>query len=199
MFQGQNWSCKACNHKNWISIENLKSTLICEICGNEKPASISSEWKFRINEFILDAMRQHGTNALVWSLIRLFNRAENSFYYLPSVRLQLDNASLEDQEWSEIDLIAIVDGEFYACEIKSSSKISDRELDTFIKIMNRLRPNVALIAVMETNVSAPEFFTDRIGDRLDKGIKLEILTLKEGDFDDNPNLPFGNLFRYKYF
>lgn len=199
LFQGQNWSCKACNHKNWISIENLKSTLICEICGNEKPASISSEWKFRINEFILDAMRQHGTNALVWSLIRLFNRAENSFYYLPSVRLQLDNASLEDQEWSEIDLIAIVDGEFYACEIKSSSKISDRELDTFIKIMNRLRPNVALIAVMETNVSAPEFFTDRIGDRLDKGIKLEILTLKEGDFDDNPNLPFGNLFRYKYF
>jgi len=40
-FQGRDWTCRRCFNKNWTSIDDLRSVLICEVCKEETPAPVS--------------------------------------------------------------------------------------------------------------------------------------------------------------
>jgi len=197
LFQGQQWTCRVCLHKNWESIENLRTTLVCEVCGNSEPAPIANDWKFKLNEFVLDAMRQHGTIALIWCLIQISNRAQASFYYAPSMKLM---ELVEDAEvWTEVDLLAVVDGDCYVCEVKTSPRVTDAEIAKFASAVNKLRPDVALFAVMEEGADIQTSLNARIAPLIDEGIKLEILPLHQSHFDDDARLPNGRSFLMRVF
>lgn len=193
IFQGQRWTCPSCLHKNWESIESLSALLSCEICGTEQAAPISNDWHFKLNDFILEAMKEHGTTALIWCLIQLHNRARSSFYYIPSTKFfdRDEEGNLVNPK--ETDLIAVLDGDLYVCEVKSSSGLGETEIKSFADIVNRIRPNVALLAVMDTvKQDMAGRLRNRISKYVDDGIKVEIMILEEGHFDTNSSLPSGN-------
>jgi hypothetical protein len=79
LFQGREWRCGSCYNRNWVSIDELGRTLACGICGREEAAPVSGHWHFRGNPFLLEAFRDHGTEAAVYALWRLADRARQSF------------------------------------------------------------------------------------------------------------------------
>src|SRR4029079_2501211 len=72
LFQGREWRCESCFNRNWVGINELTETMTCAGCGREEPAPVSGGWQFRGNPFIMEAYRDHGTEALIWALWRLW-------------------------------------------------------------------------------------------------------------------------------
>ena len=90
LFQGREWLCQRCFNRNWVTIDDLRRTLVCEVCGNTEGAPVSAGWHFRGNPFVIEAYREHGVEAVIWALSQLWERARRSFYFAPSLRLWLD-------------------------------------------------------------------------------------------------------------
>lgn len=190
LFQGQLWRCPECLNKNWVSIDNLKANLSCDICAYAIAAPISDDWKFFLNGFILQAMQQHGITATIWCLVQLNQKANSSFYYVPSIEFyEHDEAKEPKSPVAEADIMAVVDGELFICEVKSSGR--DNDFSRFLKVIERLRPDVALIAIMDDDVNIPQKIRNSIGNKIPKGVKFEIMIFSSDDFDDTPGLPSG--------
>ena len=75
--------------------------------------------------------------------------------------------------------MAIVDGSAMLCEVKSSWHFQPVELTDFVALAARLRPDVALLAVMDRK-PGPSALLDAARAKLEPhGIKFEVLTPKE--------------------
>lgn len=195
LFQGQEWTCRKCYHKNWLSIDNLKSTMSCDVCSNVEPASVSKDWKFRASDFVMQALRYHGILPVIWCLKMLIKRNHNvsSFYYCSSlIMFDSDENYSKNLPDAEIDLVAVIDGEVFLCEIKSSGRIKDSDIQKFINLTNRIRPNVAILTVMEEiSDKVRQELIKKVNGKFDQGIKFEIMSFKEYHLEDWPALPTG--------
>jgi hypothetical protein len=119
LFQGHQWRCFRCYHKNWISISSLHKEIACEVCHRVEPAPVELEWRFRLNEFLIEGVKEHGVLALVWCLNKLARRARESFLFSAPRSLYSDfpdKAGVSAE--AEIDLICVVDGKVHMCEVK---------------------------------------------------------------------------------
>ena len=94
----------------------------------------------------------------------------------------------------------IVDNKVYLCEAKTSKRIKDKELDKFAEIVNKIRPDVAVLAIMESKVaSSHKTLLSKINPKIDSGIELEIIYLNSGDIDDSYQLPTGRSKKIRVF
>jgi hypothetical protein len=191
LHQGHEWRCRKCNNNNWVGIDDLGSSMQCEICGTTEPAPVSEAWRFKLNTFILEGLRDHGLLASVWCLGRLAEVADTSFFYLEPHELFFTTDSADNRTPdAEIDLIVVVDGVVKLCEIKSSSQSID--VEKFGDMARRLRPDVALLAVMEPTSATLERRRAELQEKLKAyNIEVELLTLEASDIDDDPYLPTG--------
>lgn len=188
LFQGYYWSCKKCHHKNWVDLNALASELCCEVCNHATPAPINIEWLFRPNEFLIESLRDHSILSLVWALSALRQRAQRSFIFVkPTWFGFTEEATGPD---AEADLLILLDGKALLCEIKSSwhgLRISD--IEDLVKLALRLRPDVALLGVME-NGTGPTTKLESARQQLSQaGIEFEILQPTEFGPSDEPYLP----------
>src|SRR5262245_11806983 len=145
LFQGREWQCRRCFNRNWLGVDALGRTMTCEVCGRTDPAPVSGEWHFRINPFVLEAYAEHGTEAAVWALWLLSQRAQYSFYFAPSLKLWLTPPSTVDQPCdAEIDAVAVVDGLTYVVEATTSKGLDSDEIERLSIVTDRIRPDVML-------------------------------------------------------
>jgi hypothetical protein len=93
--------------------------------------------------YVIEAYREHGSEALSWALWRLFEKAHRSFYFTPSIRLWLkypksreDNPDAEHSRWSMV-------------EAKSSSGVDDAEINQLAMVAERIMPDVFLLESMD--------------------------------------------------
>jgi hypothetical protein len=148
IFQGHAWKCEACQHRNWTDFQMLKAVLPCDVCGTEKGLPVAVPWHFRANEFLIESLQAHSVLSLLWLLAVLSRQAKTSFLYLEPTRFYYGKEYKAAD--AETDLIVLIDGQVLLCEIKSawrSLRISD--LESFIALAIRLRPDRAILAVME--------------------------------------------------
>ena len=125
-FRGE-WQCRNCFNRNWITIDRTGPTLECQICKQTVPAPVSGDWHFRPNGFVLEAYREHGVEAVIWTLWRLWQSCRRSFYFAPSMWLWQSYPESRDQgPDAEVDALAVADGRLYLCEAKSAAGM-DRE------------------------------------------------------------------------
>ena len=87
LHQGHEWRCHQCFYNNWLSIDDLKRSMVCEVCGNSEPAPVADSWHFRLNQFILEGFREHGLLPSIWCLAKHAELARTSFFYLDSHEL----------------------------------------------------------------------------------------------------------------
>ena len=189
LFQGYEWRCEECYHINWISIGNLDKTMSCEVCGKLEPAPIEKPWHFRLNGFLIEGIKEHGILPLVWCLDKLLKRAHSSFFFTPS--LELWNKYPEEnnaQNDAEIDLLGVIDGEVFLCEVKSSDRIFD--INKLVEVSKRLRPDIVILSIMaESNTRIQQRFNELTSFLDGHEIKTELMTFEENDIDDDPSLP----------
>jgi hypothetical protein len=169
---------------------SVERTLVCDICQNETSAPVSGDWAFRLNDFVLEAYRDHGIEPVVWSLWRLSVRARTSFYFAPSMSLWDDYPENVDGPIAELDALAVVDGMLYLIEAKASARLSADQIKSLVDICERVRPDVLLIALMEAKPSAGlDRRLDGLKLRLMPRTKVEILRFERSDLEDGSMLP----------
>jgi hypothetical protein len=187
IFQGYQWPCRQCHHKNWIDLGALKPTLVCEVCSTPSEAPVEIEWEFRPNGFLTESLRDHSVLSLVWTLTVLRERARSSFLYTGPTWFGYSEAG---DPSAEADLLVLSDGEAIVCEVKNSwraLRLSD--IDDLVALAICLRPDRALLAVME-NGEGPVGELAAARNKLEaQGIAFELMTVRSDQAYDDPNLP----------
>ena len=199
-YQVATWRCRYCGHANSRSFDNMKIQNECVICSTDYLAPIELDWKYELNNFAYHSLVKHSELPVLWTLGFLQNRlSTGSFWYLPEV--DLFESEDEPENKNEIDILCMLDGFFYAVEVKQSASAflnGDGEIDKFVKVIERLRPDVALLAFerycneeaneQETKVSLAET-AGTIRERIGAWTKLEVLVAQDvsgfNDFSAN--------------
>jgi hypothetical protein len=188
LFQGHQWTCDYCKNINWVSIDDLRSTMPCSVCGRVEPAFVSGEWEFRVNPFVVQAYRDDGVEPVIWALWHLSDRSRTCFYFTPSLELSKSYPGKKGGD-AEVDAVAVVDGAVYVVEAKRSARITDHQIDRLLCAVEHIRPDVLLFACMEATDSRLGSITKRIRAGLPTGVELEILSFDPTRLDWTPFLP----------
>lgn len=189
LFQGREWRCHTCYNRNWVSIDTIGKTMQCEVCGTREPAPVAGDWHFRLNPFLIDAYRQHGSEVALWVLWRLHEQARRSLYYIPSVKLWLDDyPEGKPTPDAEVDLIAVVDGEVAMVEATTSDTLTDKEIDRLSIVAQRVRPDKMIVGIVGTEARATAL-KQRVVDKMPAGIGVLVLRFDATSLEDRPFLP----------
>jgi hypothetical protein len=190
LYQGYEWHCSLCYHTNWIRVTELSPLLSCEICGNTTTLPVNRPWDFRLNGFMCDALKEHGLTALIWCLAKFQQSARHSFFFMGPHDLFEDYPSEGVKTAkNEADLICVVDGKTYLCEVKSSCR--DIEIPPLVKVASRIRPDIVTLAVMERlSTRLNQKFEELKVALSSSGIACELMVEDDKTFEDNANLPY---------
>ena len=180
MFQGHQWTCRKCHHQNWVDLAALSSELSCEVCKRPRRAPVDIHWLFRPNEFLIESVRDHSVLSLVWLLSVLYERSRRSLIFVEPMWFDFTHES--DSPDAEADLLAISDGQAMLCEVKSSwHGLRPGHISHFVALAKRLRPDTALLAVMESGSGPADDLAAARAQLADKQIKFELLTPDTSD------------------
>ena len=175
MFQGHQWTCHNCHHRNWVDLALLSSQLACKVCKESVQAPVDIRWMFRPNEFLIESLRDHSVLSIVWLLSVLCERSRRSLIFVEPMSLGYTHGS--DLPNAEVDLLAISDGETLLCEAKSSwTGLRPVEISNFVELAKRLRPDSALLAVMEPGLRLKADLAAAQQDLAKEQIKFELVT-----------------------
>jgi hypothetical protein len=188
LFQGHRWTCQRCSHRNWQDFNDLAADLTCAVCKHTRPAPIDIQWMFRPNEFLIECLRDHSTLSLIWILHILTQRARHSFFYAGPTDFGFSPDS--DAVEAEGDLLVVADGKTSLCEVKSSWRDArPSEIDKLRDLALRLRPDRAVLAVMEQGEGPTGKIPEVRALLAEAGITLEVITPQANGQLDGPYLP----------
>jgi hypothetical protein len=189
VFQGHRWTCHKCHHRNWVDIAALAPDLSCEVCKQHVQAPVNIPWLFRPNEFLIESLRDRSVLSLVWVLSALFAKSRTSFIFVEPTQFGFSESSMPS---AEADLLVILDGEAIVCEVKSSwHGLRPSDVKAFVDLARRLRPDIALLAVMETGEGLKAELDTARAQLESEQIKFELLTPDRYQLQDRPYLTFG--------
>jgi hypothetical protein len=88
-----------------------------------------------------------------------------------------------------VDLLAVIDGQAIASEVKSSSEsLRTFDIQDLVNISIRLRPDVALLAVVAGGQGPTTEITNAQEALRLQNLKFELLTLDQFGLEDSPQL-----------
>jgi hypothetical protein len=191
IFQGHRWVCRACHHQNWVDLGSIGPVVSCTICKTETQTPIELEWLFRPNEFLIECLRDRSALSLVWVLNLLRQDARHSFYYAgPTKFFYSFEAADQNRPDAEADLLVVADGRALLCEVKSSwSIVTNADIRKLTELAQRLRPDVAVLAVMDDGQNFAEVLAKAQIDLHATGIEFRVVTWRPDDMLDGPYLP----------
>jgi hypothetical protein len=189
LHQGHEWRCRQCFNTNWVSIDDLKRAMVCEVCGRNEPAPVVDSWHFKLNGFVLEGLREHGLLPAIWSLAKCAERADASFFYLEPHELFFTKEGVEKGiADAELDLLVVSDSLVRLIEAKGSRRGLD--IANTAELAKRLRPDVVTLAVMEPSSHALTAKRSELEQELTgSDIAVGLMTLDPNDIA--PLLPTG--------
>jgi hypothetical protein len=199
LHQGHEWRCRQCFNNNWVSLDDMKRVMVCEVCGRNEPAPVADSWHFKINGFVLEGLREHGLLPAIWCLARCSERAKASFSFLGAHELffTAENAD-KGRSDAEIDLIIVSDGEVRLVEAKASGQ--GIEITKTAERAKRFRPDLVTLAVMEAiSPALTQKLSELQGLLTGADIAADLMTLGPDDIDASPLLPTGTSRRVRLF
>jgi hypothetical protein len=189
IFQGHLWTCSQCHHRNWVDLSALVPLLSCEICKHTRRAPVNVQWLFRPNEFLIESLRDRSTLSLLWALNALRYKAQHSFMFLEPIVFRFDYDS--EGPDAEADLLVLLDGKALLCEVKSSWQgLQLADINDLVELGRILRPDTIVIAVMDHGSGPQSQLRDARANLAVAGIDLQVLTLENHGFKDEPYLPY---------
>jgi hypothetical protein len=189
LHQGYELKCPKCLHRNWIALADLKAKVHCQVCHHPNVAPVDQPWQFRMNGFLREALQRHGVGPLLWVLARYHKTLRStSLWFDGPLNIYSDLGSYQRrQPAGDVDLTIVLDGKVTMCEAKASARGLDKPRET-AELFAKLRPDIALLAVMEAPSAALKAKFDEFSAVLaGTGIEPKLWTLDEAaDFEDAP-------------
>lgn len=187
LFQGHQWTCAECHHRNWVDFSGLAPVLSCAICRHAFDAPISFEWLFRANEFLIEALRDHSVLSLLWAIGAL--RYDARFSFLTTGPSWFWFNDPDGPPEAEADLLLVIDGRSVVCEVKSSwTGVRSSDLEKLAALAKRLAADVAVLAVMDIGEKKGEKIAATRVTLAAVGIEFKVITLSTHPLDDDPYL-----------
>ncbi len=182
LHQGYEIKCSKCLHRNWIALGDLNPSIICQVCHNSTRAPVDQPWQFQLNGFLREALRRHGIGPLFWVLSRYQQHNRGSFWFTGPINIFFDENSYQKRmPETDIDLTMVDQGQVIMCEVKQSERVFEKPL-AFAEAVKKLRPDVALVAVMEPSSPALEAKYEQFRNALaGTGIEPKLMTLNEDE------------------
>jgi hypothetical protein len=169
--QGIQFSCPHCNLPLWRRSDELKPVIECEGCLDTFAMRAAPDWSFRINNLIGNAIRYHGTLAVLLALSHMrYSFGFGSVMYLPCqdlfVRGENESKDFDRDKppivFTDLDLMLVVNGTFIIGEVKSSpSGFRQEEIDKLRVAALDLLPDRVVVAAV--GKEWPREVSDRIG------------------------------------
>jgi hypothetical protein len=173
IFQGVALRCPNCMSSYWYSIEDMHRTISCRGCYVSFPLPAETPWSYQLNELIRAGVADQGLLPVFRTLARLFDGANDCFFFTPSVEFLTyadgDKLKLE----RELDIGWIKDGSFGIAEIKTTSKLfKQSDFEDLVTLASAVRPDIVLIATPEG--STKELLTGKkmIEEKLNKNTRV---------------------------
>ncbi|MGA7323030.1 MAG: hypothetical protein WBX25_00760 [Rhodomicrobium sp.] len=189
IFQGHRWICPKCHHRNWVDLAVLSSELLCAVCKHCQQAPVDIRWLFRPNEFLIESLRDHSVLSLIWVLSAFRARSRKSLIFVEPMWLGFSTTS--DCPDAEADMLAILDGKAVVCEAKSSWRsLRSSDIAEFVELASRLRPDIALLAVMESGRRFEAELASAASELAVQNIQFELLTADKYIPRDDPFIHF---------
>jgi hypothetical protein len=189
MYQGHQWTCRRCHHRNWVDLASLSSELFCQVCKTPAQAPVNIRWLFRASEFLIESLRDHSVLSLVWALSALRERARHSLIFVEPTWFGFTRESVSPD--AEADLLVILDGRAMLCEVKSSwHGLRPAHITDFVALARRLRPDIAMLAVMEAGPGPATVLAEARAQLAAEQIEFELLTMDAYVPPDGPYLDF---------
>lgn len=164
--QGARPRCARCGQAQWVSVDDLRHDMRCGGCTGPLHPGIGETWVYRLNEFVVNAVRRHGTLPLLSTLGTLLNDARRSFLYIPSAELL--EGDDEPTLAAECDFMAFVDGRFVLGEVKTrAEEFSDDDLRGLSEICARLLPHECILSAYEDPKAKGEGLSRRLSAHLE--------------------------------
>ncbi len=121
LLQGASVPCRACGTNRWYPVDDLRTQMRCNGCLSTFPLPVAPDWSFRLNELVQSGLKWHGLLPTVHLLYVLLQRNSDgyptrSFVTIPSQNLFEGDS---DSPYTELDILALQDGEFLIGEVKS--------------------------------------------------------------------------------
>jgi len=190
LHQGYELRCPKCLYRNWVALGDLRTQVFCQVCHHPNVAPVDRPWQFRLNGFLREALQRHGLAPLFWVLARYQENVKigSSLWFEGPLSVYFDSKTYEQRRpASDVDLTIVHDGKVTMCEAKRSARGFDKPNET-AAIFSHLRPDVALIAVMEPHSKMLQGKFDEFSAALaGTGIAPKLWTLNEDrDFEDAP-------------
>jgi hypothetical protein len=169
----------------------MKRVMVCDVCGRNEPAPVAESWHFRINEFVLEGLREHGLLPAIWCLAKCAEHANASFFYLGAHELFFTKESAHKGKTdAEFDLLIVSDCIVRLVEAKASGQ--GIEIVKTAELAKRLRPDLVTLAVMEARSPALTQKLSELQQQLaGADIAADLMTLDPGDIEESPTLPTG--------
>ncbi len=172
--------CDYCGLANWYHINQMHQTLCCSGCGSNFPVSNEPIWHYRLNSLIEVGCSLHGLIPVVMALGSLQRMAKFSFISVPSMNLYRTRSDIDENLVSkEIDVVAVIDGQFVIGEVKQSQKRFHRkDFEDMITVSKILKPDVLVFSSQgeRPDKQRQAYLSEAINSLASLGIKVLWLT-----------------------
>ncbi|WP_416867174.1 MAG: hypothetical protein ACMVP2_06960 [Imperialibacter sp.] len=148
--------CTNCSSHFWYPLTEIDHAINCKGCLESFDFPVEPEFSYRLNDLIKNNIFQSPTQrdgnlAVIRSLVSIRIRSHSSFEYNPQLNLYSDYNS--NKPCSEIDLLALSDGNFIIGEVKHNSKgfseDKNKALEGLVEIAKEIYPDKIILACYE--------------------------------------------------
>lgn len=144
LLQGAELACPHCGTRQWYVVDDLTSEMRCNGCLFHFPLPPTPEWSFRLNDLVCNALRKHGTLAVLQALYQLERLSGGMFLFLPCQDIFEGH---QRNPFTDLDLVVICNGKFLIGEVKSDP--GGFEPSDFVKlreVAEELLPDAVILA-----------------------------------------------------
>jgi len=155
--------CSHCSSRVWYSIKDIQETITCKGCSNDNHFKAENPIAYKLNNLIKNnyGMKSakgvfvpDGNMTAIRTLLHLWNKAVNSFQYLPQIDIY--DCTGSHKPMTDLDVVAISAGTFYIGECKHSSDLffdsGNKSLLNLIEIAATTKPDKIILACsVDTN------------------------------------------------
>lgn len=148
--QGLELSCPHCGTRQWYVVDDLYSGMRCNRCLFHFTLPPNPSWSLRLNDLVQNAVRKHGTLAVLHTLYELQRDSSSEmFLYLPCQDIFKADGNAP---FTDLDIVVINKGKFIIGEVKSDpGGFKHPDFEKLREVAIELLPDEILLAAPGDN------------------------------------------------
>ncbi len=149
LFQGSEIRCPYCFTSQWHIVDDLSSRIRCDGCLSEFDLPLNPEWSFRLNDLVRNALKRHGTLAVLHALYDEMQQASRgTFLFVPCHDIFKKGS---EEPLTDIDILVISRSAVVIGEVKTSPQgYRPEHFETLKELALDLLPDEVLVAAEGT-------------------------------------------------